>query len=68
MIRLIHYGERSFSYAAPVEWNNLDVEIYHSLNIQEKSSNLFIQYCIKKLVRFACILSTITVTHVLKVF
>ena len=25
MIKLKHYGERSFSYAAPVEWNKLDV-------------------------------------------
>ena len=32
MIKLKHYGERSFSYAAPVEWNKLDVDItYHSL-------------------------------------
>ena len=27
MIKMKHYGERSFSYAAPVEWNKLDVEI-----------------------------------------
>ena len=27
MIRLKHYGERFFSYAAPVEWNKLN----HSL-------------------------------------
>ena len=31
MIKLKHYGERSFSYAAPVEWNKLDFEI-RSLN------------------------------------
>ena len=30
MIKLKHYGERSFSYAAPVEWNKLDVEIRSS--------------------------------------
>ena len=27
MIKLKHYGERSFCYAAPVEWNKLVVEI-----------------------------------------
>ena len=27
MIKLKHYGERSFSYAASVEWNKLDVEM-----------------------------------------
>ena len=49
MIKLKHYGERSFSYAAPVEWNKLDVEI-RSLFVLEtfkkKNENLFIQYCI----------------------
>ena len=34
MIKLKHYGERSFSYAAPVEWNKLDVEIRSVTNIE----------------------------------
>ena len=34
MIKLKHYGERSFSYAAPVEWNNLDVEIRSLSNLE----------------------------------
>ena len=34
MIKLKHYGERSFSYAAPVEWNKLDVEIRSLSNIE----------------------------------
>ena len=38
MIKLKHYGERSFSYAAPVEWNKLDVEI-RSLNNLESFTN-----------------------------
>ena len=33
MIKLKHYGERSFSYAAPVEWNKLDVEIRSLTNL-----------------------------------
>ena len=27
VISLKHYGERSFSYAVPVEWNKLDFEV-----------------------------------------
>ena len=34
MIKLKHYGERSFSYAAPVEWNKLDVEIRSLTNLE----------------------------------
>ena len=34
MIKLKHYGERSFSYAAPVEWNKLDVEIRSLANLK----------------------------------
>ena len=34
MIKLHHYGERSFSYAAPVEWNKFDVEIRSLSNIE----------------------------------
>ena len=33
MIKLKHYGERSFCYAAPVEWNKLDVEIRSLANL-----------------------------------
>ena len=34
MIKLKHYGERSFSYVAPVEWNTLDVEIRSLTNVE----------------------------------
>ena len=34
MIKLKHYGERSFSYAAPVEWNKLDIEIRSLSNLE----------------------------------
>ena len=34
MITLKHYGERSFSYAAPVEWNKLDVDIRSLTNLE----------------------------------
>ena len=34
MIKLKHYGERSLSYAAPVEWNKIDVEIRLLTNIE----------------------------------
>ena len=34
MIKLKHYGERSFSYAAPVEWNKLDVDITSLTNLE----------------------------------
>ena len=34
MIKLKHYGERSFSYAAPVEWNKLDVKIRSLTNLE----------------------------------
>ena len=33
-IKLKHYGERSFSYTAPVEWNKLDVEIRSLSNLE----------------------------------
>ena len=49
MIKLKHYGERSFSYAAPVEWNKLDIEIGSHTNLEtfkKISKDLFIQYCI----------------------
>ena len=34
IIKLKHYGERSFSYAAPVEWNKLDVENRSLTNLE----------------------------------
>ena len=34
MIKLKHYGEQSFSYAAPVQWNKLDVEIRSLSNLE----------------------------------
>ena len=34
-----HYGERSFSYAAPVEWNKLDVEIRSLTNLETFKKN-----------------------------
>ena len=34
MIKLKHYRERSFSYAAPVEWNKLNVEIRSLSNLE----------------------------------
>ena len=34
MIKLKRYRERSFSYAAPVEWNKLDVEIRSLSNLE----------------------------------
>ena len=34
MIKLKDYGERSFSYAAPVEWYKLDVEIRSLTNLE----------------------------------
>ena len=34
VIKLKHYGERSFSYAAPVEWNKLDIEIRSLSNLE----------------------------------
>ena len=34
MIKLKHYEERSFSYAAPVEWNKLDFEIRSLSNLE----------------------------------
>ena len=34
MIKLKHYGEQSFRYAAPVEWNKLDVEIRSISNLE----------------------------------
>ena len=40
MIKLIHYGERSFSYAAPVEWNKLDIENRSLTNLETFKKNL----------------------------
>ena len=34
IINLKLYGERSFSYAAPVEWNKLDVDIRLLTNLE----------------------------------
>ena len=34
MIKVKHYGKRSFSYATPVEWNKLDVEIRSLTNLE----------------------------------
>ena len=56
MIKLKHYGERSFSYAAPVEWNKLNVEIRSLTNLesfQNKKLNLFIS-SILHLHKFSC--------------
>ena len=33
-VKLKHYGGQSFSYAAPVEWNELDVEIRSLSNLE----------------------------------
>ena len=57
MIKLKHYRERSFSYAAPVEWNKLDVEIRSLSNLEtfkNKRENLFIQYCIYLILHIIC--------------
>ena len=40
MIKLKHYGARSFSYAAPVEWNKLDVEIRSLTNLETFKKNV----------------------------
>ena len=55
MIKLKHYGERSFSYEAPVEWNKLDVEIRSLPNLQtfKKKSETYL-YSILLLHNFAC--------------
>ena len=34
MTKLKHHGERSLSYATPVEWNKLDVEIRSLSNLE----------------------------------
>ena len=34
MTKLKHYGERSFGYAASVEWYKLDVEIRSVTNLE----------------------------------
>ena len=34
MIKLKHYGERSFGYAAPVKWNKIDVEMRPLPNLE----------------------------------
>ena len=54
MIKWKHYGERSFSYAAPVEWNKLDVEIRSLTNIETYKKKLKIIYSILHLQKFAC--------------
>ena len=54
MIKLKHYGERSFSYAAPVEWNKLDVEIRSLTNIETFKKKLKLIYSILHLHKFAC--------------
>ena len=54
MIKLIHYGERSFSYAAPVEWNKLDVEIRSLANLDILKKKLKLIYSILHLHKFAC--------------
>ena len=46
MIKLKHYGERSFSYAASVEWNKLDVEIRSLTNIETFKKKLKLIYSI----------------------
>ena len=40
MIKLKHYRERSFSYAAPVEWNKLDVEVRLLTNLETFKKNV----------------------------
>ena len=51
MIKLNHYGDRSFSYAVPVEWNKLDVAI-RSLKHSRRKLNLI--YSELHLHMFAC--------------
>ena len=54
MIRLKHYRERSFSYAAPVEWNKLDIEIRSLTNLETFKKYFKLIYSILHLHKFAC--------------
>ena len=58
MVKLEHYGERSSSYAAPVEWNKLDVEIssLSSLETFKKKVKTYL-LTIAYLHNFACHIS-----------
>ena len=53
MIKLKHYGERSFSYAAPVEWNKLDVEIRSLFNLETFKKKMKLIYSILHIHNFA---------------
>ena len=54
MIKLKHYGERSFSYASPVDWNKLDVEVRSLTNLKTVRKNLILIYSILHLHKVAC--------------
>ena len=54
MIKLKHYGERSFSYAAPVEWNKLDVEIRSLSNLETFKKKVKTYFSILHIHNFAC--------------
>ena len=54
MIKLKQYGEQSFSYATPVEWNKLDIEIRSLTNLETFKKNLKLIYSILHLHKFAC--------------
>ena len=53
MIKLKHYGKRSFSYAAPVEWNKLDVGIRSLSNLETFKKKRKLIYSILYLLNFA---------------
>ena len=54
MIKLKHYGERSFSYASPVDWNKLDVEVRSLTNLKTVRKKLILIYSILHLHKVAC--------------
>ena len=54
MIKLKHYGERSFSYTEPVEWNKLGVEIRSLTNLESFKIKLKLTYSILHLHKFTC--------------
>ena len=53
MIKLKHYGERSFSCAAPVKWNKLHVEIRSLTKIKTFKKTLKLIHSILHLHKFA---------------
>ena len=54
MIKLNHYGERSFSYAASVECYKLDVEIKSLINLETLKKLLKYIDLILHVHKFAC--------------